>query len=84
MYKADTMEDSTEVMYKLGRIESSVEGVLIKLDEYIAEAREGHKDHDKRLQHLETGETRRTAWAAGFGSAAGLAVTLLLKLTGHG
>lgn len=47
------MEESREVIYKLGRIEMAVEQFGKKLDEYITDAKVQHDNHEARITTLE-------------------------------
>lgn len=69
-----------DVMYALGHIQSSVESMGKKIDEFITESRSGHTDHDARIRKLEDGKLSFLAIVSTLGTLGGGLAAIILKV----
>lgn len=71
-------------MYALGHIQSSVESMGKKIDDFITESKSGFKDLNDRVNNLEDSKVRFMAITSTLGTVGGLIAGLLVKVFGIG
>jgi len=69
----------TDVMYKLGGIESTLSSLNDKLDKFISNTEKQQDNHEARISKLEKREIQLMTLAAVIGTAASLLVSILFK-----